>query len=607
MNSTYVIARRELAEKRFVLAAACAFSVLALLIPFFPGVHLPFSEVVTVSSGWLAVGFTLGLAATLGASIVGKELSDNRLSFYFSRPVSAPAIWFGKLLASAVMIALSFIIIGTPALLTGMDAFIRSWIPSTAVFVGAVTLAAAVLFFSAHALGTMVRSRSPWIALDFACLVVTALAVWALLMVPLRAMATMITIVAVVTLILSAAAVMIAGGAWQLTQGRTDRRLNHLALSRFLWTGIATAIVLAGAYVAWAMSAGPADLTEIAGIQSGHGWVLVEGLARHRGDYRPAFLINTEDRRTVRISAPPWWGYDSSRDGSTVAWMRPARIDGGLFEVMSCRLNVADPRPEATGITTSAHGLAISEDGRRVLVGWSNYTIYDLATHRSLGSFRVEFPPDSRTEAYFASNNIARVYVIARDTPGALTTTAIYEYDTATGKLRRTGTASGRLRYVSPDHLRMLVHHENGLSLDDASTGAVISDLSSSPQVGNARFLADGSIAVTATAGGTVALRHLSRDGAPLREVPIGHYFGSYVAGGDGHRAVVQLYRAKLDPSAIAVVNLDRGIVERTDSGIRRSLINQSDSLDDEVLCQTTTGVVAWNLSTGAKRLIAGR
>ncbi len=607
MNSTLVIARRELAEKRFVLAAAFAFAVLALLIPFFPGIHLPFSEVVTASSGWLAVGFTLGLATILGASMIGRELSDNRLSFYFTRPVPAGSIWFGKLLGSAVLIASSFIIIGTPALMTGIDVVIRSWIPSTYAFVGAVALAAAILFFAAHIIGTMVRSRSAWIALDFACLVVTTLAIWAMLMVPLRAMAGWITVVASIILALGAAIVVVAAGVWQLSHGRTDRRLNHIALSRFLWSGVTVVLIAAATYVAWGLSASPGDLIEINGIQAGHGWVLIEGRAKNRGDYRPAFLINTGNRRALRIAAPPWWGYDSSGDGSTVAWVRPASINGGLFEVMSCRLNATDPRPEPTGITTTAHGLALSEDGARVLVGWSNYTIYDLATHHSLGSFRVDGPADSYTDAYFASPTIARVHVISRGKPGAPASTATYEYDMTNRALRLTGTAHGRLRGVSPDHQRMLVHDVSGLSLADASTGVAIAALSSNDRIRNAAFLADGSIAVTASAGGTVVVRHLSRDGAPLRDVPIGHYFDGYVTGGDGHRAVVELRSSRFEPAAVAVVNFDRGIVERIDPGLRRTVIERSGSIEDEVLCQTTTGIVAWNVSTGTKRLIAGQ
>ncbi len=312
MNSTLVIARRELAEKRFVLAAAFAFAMLALLIPLFPGVHLPFLEVVALSSGWLAIGFSLGLATTLGASTIGRELSDNRLSFYFARPVSAAAIWFGKLLASAVLVTASFIIIGTPALLTGIDVFIRSWIPNTYAFVGAVALAAAILFFAAHVLGTMVRSRSAWIAVDFACLVVTTAAVWAVLWVPLRARTWTVTEVASIILGLSAAIALVAGGVWQLAHGRTDRRLNHFALSRFLWSGATVGLVFAGLYVAWAMSVSPGDLVEINGIQAGHGWVLIEGNARHRGDYRPVFLVNTVNRHALRIGVLPWWGRDSS-------------------------------------------------------------------------------------------------------------------------------------------------------------------------------------------------------------------------------------------------------------------------------------------------------
>ncbi len=163
--------------------------------------------------------------------------------------------------------------------------------------------------------------------------------------------------------------------------------------------------------------------------------------------------------------------------------------------------------------------------------------------------------------------------------------------------------ARGRFRSESPDHLRMLLRDDNGLSLAEARTGIVITALSSNGR-GGARFLADGSIALTVVADGTVVVRHLTRDGALLREVPIGRYFDGYVAEGYGHRALVELNSALFQPAAMAVVNLDRGLVERIDPQLRRVI---GGSFDDEVLCQTATGVVSWNLSTGAKRLIAGR
>ena len=70
---------------------------LALIVPFVPGVHTGERRTaLAVASLIFATGFTAGLATILGSSIIGKELSDGRLSFYFSKPVSAGSIWFGN-------------------------------------------------------------------------------------------------------------------------------------------------------------------------------------------------------------------------------------------------------------------------------------------------------------------------------------------------------------------------------------------------------------------------------------------------------------------------------------------------------------------------------
>jgi len=118
MNATLTIAQRELTEKRFVFVAAGAFLALALVIPFMPGVH-PSERAAAffLASFCLASIFALGLSAILGSTIVGRELSDGRLSFYFSRPLPATSIWWGKLLASAALILGCFAIIGLPALI----------------------------------------------------------------------------------------------------------------------------------------------------------------------------------------------------------------------------------------------------------------------------------------------------------------------------------------------------------------------------------------------------------------------------------------------------------------------------------------------------------
>src|SRR5512145_2096094 len=99
MTHALIIARHELRERSFVFALA---GVLAL-IPFAMSL-MPFGRrfgrelMLAGTAGIISVCFTVGLALILGASLVGRELSEKRMSFYFARPVSAASIWFGKLI-----------------------------------------------------------------------------------------------------------------------------------------------------------------------------------------------------------------------------------------------------------------------------------------------------------------------------------------------------------------------------------------------------------------------------------------------------------------------------------------------------------------------------
>lgn len=609
MNSTYVIARRELVEKRFVFAAAFAFAILALLLPLF-GRHDSRFMTLELASSILAVGFALGLAAILGATIVGRELSDNRLSFYFARPVSSRSIWFGKLAASAVLIGVSFLIIGAPALVAGIGAHMKSWVPSTLSAVGIVAGAAAVLFFAAHVIGTMVRSRSAWIALDFASCVATVFAVRAMLLVPMQAVASTITQVASVIMASGLAIVVIAGGAWQLSHGRTDRRLNHIALSRFLWSGVTVVLIAGAAYLIWAISVTPADLSEIHGVQGNPRWAFIGGRARLRGDYQPAFLTSLDGKRTLRITTPPWWGYDFSRDGSTVVWSRPESLSSGSFEILRCRLDGGDalPKPLPTGITTTAWSeIALSADGSRLLAGRTSFTVYEIATKRSLGSFHIDVPRDSWTQSYFAGPDLVRVLVQARRRgEETMRPSPIYEYDLRTRELRQSGSSPGWMRSASPDASRMIVYTVGELSVADASTGATLVKLGR-PGAVSPRFLADGSLAATVMENDRVTLRRLAADGAVLQEVPLGGYAEASVEGGDAHRMLLEVRKAKPDPPMLAMVNLDRGVIEKVEPSLRRTLSDSSQPLGTEILAVTSTGVVAWNPATGAKRLIAGK
>jgi hypothetical protein len=602
--NTLTIAAREVTEKKFVFAAAAAFALLAVLAPLAPGVHLPVAETTTIAAGLIAAGFALGLATILGATVIGRELSDNRLSFYFARPVPAASIWFGKLLGSAVLIGLSFAIVMLPTLAATPAVRLRIWGGNMLAFLTAVALASAVLFFAAHVIGTMARSRSPWIAVDFLCAAGVAAAAQAMVSIPQLAMAVSITLVVASMLAIGGVLAVVGAGAWQLSHGRTDRRRSHLELSRFLWGSMALVLLVTAGYTLWAMSPSPSDLVEVYGGRAAGGWALISGKAKGRGDYEPSFLVNG-DGRTVRILAPAYWGADFAGDGKSVAWMRPTSFTRREFEIVRCRLDVPAPMPEPTGIIAPPNRLALSDDGRRVIVGQQSFSIYDLDTKRSLGSFRVDVAPSSWSSATFAGNDAVRVFVQSRRAGNSVPITLIYEYNLAAHALRQSGSVFGYVASVSADALRMLVTGQAGSrSLADARTGATLAPLTSGTAV---RFLADGSIAAVELRGGGAFLRHFDPHGAPLGEVALGQYAGGLVAGGDSHRVIVQLRTQQHARWSLASVSLDRGAIERTDATLHGAMLESGRPLPNEILCVGGTGIVAWNPASGAKRVVAGR
>ena len=320
MKNALVIAAREFEEKRFVAYAAVAFAVLPFILSVIPMINGKSPrDVIAILSLILGTGFTLGLGVILGASFIGRDLADGRMSFYFARPVSAPSIWFGKLTASILMIVGCFGFIVIPARLAAGD---RQWesawsvtFNKGALFILGIALA---LFLIAHVIGTFARSHSPRIALDFAAVVGCGVAIYFLLLALARGAAFLTMKWLAITLGVILVFAVLAGGAWQLACGRIDRRRNHAALSQFLWGSMAIALLASAAFVAWIVSVKPRDLTsEIVGERAASGpFAALSGKAKGHFDYHASFLLNTEDGKTLRIASKPW-SVGFSRDGGT--------------------------------------------------------------------------------------------------------------------------------------------------------------------------------------------------------------------------------------------------------------------------------------------------
>ena len=82
-----------------------------------------------------------------------------------------------------------------------------------------------------------------------------------MLRLPLAAQARTITVVASVALAAGFLLVVLGACTWQVAKGRTNRVQNHLALSRFLWSGVTFVLLAVSSYLLWALAASPRTLT----------------------------------------------------------------------------------------------------------------------------------------------------------------------------------------------------------------------------------------------------------------------------------------------------------------------------------------------------------
>ena len=172
MKNALVIAAREFEEKRFVAYAAVAFAILPFILAAIPGVSGKSPrDVMAMSALIFGTTFAVAVAVISGVSFIGRDLSDGRMSFYFSRPAGSLSIWFGKLTAGILMIVGTFGLIILPARLAAGEHWTRI-ISSTSTWSVLYLLTIAIaLFLIAHVISTFARSRSPLLttALPFVC------------------------------------------------------------------------------------------------------------------------------------------------------------------------------------------------------------------------------------------------------------------------------------------------------------------------------------------------------------------------------------------------------------------------------------------------------
>lgn len=601
MRGFLAVAQREVGERRMWLVAAVVAGLIPLAAPLLPWVSAQSAaEARNALASVLATTLVTAGAFVLGMSMIGTELAERRLGFYFARPLSPGAIWWGKLTASFLVVALVGGLVVLPTALLGGELPVRE-LPSLtgdgARLGGVLAALVLLLLLAAHALSVAGRSRSLLLVLDLAVAVALGAALWA--------MCTRFLLNApgllVWLLVASSAAVLVALGAagWaQVAVGRTDPRRGHRALSATLWGTLGSFALLLVGYAVWVFSAAPssiARLWETIPAQGGS-WTVVSGSSSGRGDYSPMFLLDTESGRWLRVEVPGrWWPAPLfSEDGHLAVWQEwTGRDPRDPLQVLLADLAVERPRTVATSLFLGedVRTMGLSPSGRQLaLAGEKTLSVYSLPDGGLVRAVRMEVGPGRVRLGFLGDGEVSLSTWDGddRNRSGPVDVT-LWRLDIPSGKLAQTGTLTGisyRDYWAMPGDPRgelLLATHASGgereLVLHDARTGVSRASLLSGPErpATRAAFLHDGRVLIgqsRAGADGVARVHVFDREGRRLRTIDLGDGFlgrlGSEVSPGvltvSLGRDEDWSWRGRHD-ARVVLVDIERGTVQALAKG----------------------------------------
>jgi len=530
MNGFTAVVRREIGIRRTVFAAAAVAGIAALGAPLAHGLRGPAADDATGAVGLLlAVAFAFGLSIALGAWSAASAIASRRIAFDFGRPLSAPAIWGGRLVAATVLAATSAALALFPAVATGgrvslgdlvVDADLgRRW-PLLAV------VAIVTTFAAAHAVSVMLQSRSALAAADAVLAVAAALGFFAVASRLPSYLAPAPHARVVWGFAAACVAALLAAGLAGTAHGRTDIRAAHRATSLVLWACVGTALAVAAGYASWIGRASPPDLHGFWATPAAAGpWVALDGQAR---EARARFLYDAASGRFVRAYAVGPSSPAISRDGRVAAW-----VEGGFGEDPHeiVRLSLGSPESVPTRTRLFVEGqpwlFVLSPDGARLAVLDANgLSIHDLAAGRTLVSVRT--PPADDVRGFFVEPERFRMYL----QKGARTSPATFEVAEVDVRAKRLRRGEARELPRAPLYLVVDAPGERAVTVDnpgkrvqllDGATGAVRATLieGGSDSIRSPGFLANGRIVVAESSTGGSKLRLFDASGAAEGELPL--------------------------------------------------------------------------------------
>jgi len=568
MNHALLIAARDVREKSRLFLISLVLACMPFLATLLPSSHGRHQDVIAAMGGFLALVVGLGLAAGLGITTFGRDLSEKRLSFWYAKPISPAALWIGKAAGGLFSAFVCFSIIAIPASLAAGRMWEIHWVSEQWQLPVALVAGMIVLFLLGHTASTMLRSRSALLGIDLvAAIIATTLLAWIIR--PL--LFTNILIVFVIALAVALVVVLAVAPYWQLANGRSDLRRSHAALSRAIWSGVAIVLALAGAIVLWLLSARPSNYDRINALyQSPTGnAVFVTGSAPLRRGLNATFAMNPANGESERIGLPMYWNLAFSRDGRYAAWVEPG------FSFWSRGAIVVRDLQNGTNATLNIEAslvaqIVFSDDSSRFAVrDGSTLSIVDRADGRLLASMSTT--PNPRHSFWFVTPDVLRI-VAQRAGGHEPTPVEITEFDVRTKQRRVVGATEAMPGYnyvaVSGDGTRMLLRGDRRIV--DARTGAAIATL---PAAEGNRFavsmLNDGRVATIERSNDVTNLTLYSRDGALEHKIALAER-AAWIVGErtDGKLLLLAFSKPNDDFTGrgrtMIVVDVNRGVVDRT-------------------------------------------
>jgi hypothetical protein len=495
--------------------------------------------------------FPAAVALGLGSSVIGRDIGERRLGFYFARPLSGIAIWGGKMLAAFALLVAAALLASLPVYLLA-NPFEPSGKPGPFPWQPLLTtMLFWILLMSAAAVASgALRSRSGLIIVDIVGLPLVATVFFEIgeRMVgagATRAVVSLATPPRALVLLWPVVVVLLAASAAQVAFGRVEARRGHLALSAVTLSGLLACAAAFGIYGLWLTSATPSDLRSgfVSAPPNGE-WVMLSGGTRRTDPpelYFPGFLVNAATGEHVKMGGVAFGGSGSgpiwSADGRRILWPteRLRSIDLRSAQVGGPELSIVEAGTESTARLTLANQpgtlfyvaergelrqqpLAVSSDGRALFAARDALRLVDLESGRETA--RVA---GRAGVALFLPGGGARL--LAMEPRGAVSEWRVFDWDGKGNRVEPRAEFStegaAQVRF-STNGDRLLVVEPRRLSLQVLDGSGLKTLIDPWPALNRAAVLAsEGRVASVEENGSGLELHVLAPDGATTASATI--------------------------------------------------------------------------------------